>query len=187
MKEFELRFRMSRNISGELPRLGFEKKAEFDSCDIIFEPREWNPWDDLKPGYFAVRVRLVEGRKPKLELKEYLKENIWDEMSLEISSPEEMIRILSKIMNMRRCVLKHRKIWKRAEGSTEICEDAVEHLGNFTEIEGEEKEVYETAKVLGFDISQKQPNYGAQLFYLERDGKLKFSADEIIKAAEKFM
>ncbi len=165
------------------------------------------PGDDLKPGYFAVRVRLVEGRKPKLELKEYLKENVWDEISLEISSPSEMVKLLSKmhekrsfsacrkserfscIMNMRRCVLKHRKIWKNEKTgkNVEICEGAVEHLGNFAEIEGEEKEVYETAKNLGFDISQKQPNYGAQLFYLERDGKLKFSADGIIKAAEKFM
>ncbi len=184
MKEFEMRFRMDRNISGELPSLGFEKKAEFDSCDIIFEPRTWDPGDDLKPGYFAVRIRLSD-KKPKLELKEYLEENIWDETSLEISSPKEMIKLLLKIMNMRRCVLKHRILWKKK--NTEICVDKVEHLGNFIEIEGNKEEVYNTAKLLNFDILQKQPNYGAQLFYLERDGKLKFSADEIIKAAERFM
>jgi len=185
MKEFEMRFKLGRDISGELSNLGFEKKSEFDSCDIIFEPREWNPWDDLKPGYFAVRIRLIDGRKPRLELKEYLKENVWDEMSLEISSPEEMVRILSKIMNMRRCVLKHRIMWHK--NSVEVCVDKVKHLGDFVEIEGEEKEVFNTAKLLNLDISQKHPNYGAQLFYLERDGRLKFSADEILKAAERFM
>ncbi len=42
MHEFELRFRLDKDISGELPKHGFEKKAEFDSCDINFEPREWN-------------------------------------------------------------------------------------------------------------------------------------------------
>ncbi|MFZ3077781.1 MAG: CYTH domain-containing protein [Candidatus Aenigmatarchaeota archaeon] len=185
MKEFEMRFKLVRDISGELARLGFEKKSEFESCDIIFEPREWNPWDDLKPGYFAVRIRLIGGRKPKLELKEYLEDNIWDEISLEISSPKEIVKLLLKIMNMRRCVLKHRIMWHK--NSTEVCVDKVEHLGNFVEIEGEREDVYKTAELLNLDVSQKQPNYGAQLFYLERDGKLKFSADEIIKAAEKFM
>ncbi len=185
MKEFELRFRLSRDISGELSSLVFEKKAEFNSCDIIFEPRTWNRDDDLKPGYFAVRIRLIEGIKPKLEMKKYMEGDLWDETSLEISSPMEMVKILSSIMNMRRCVLKHRTMWHK--GNTEVCIDKVEHLGNFIEIEGDEKEVYDIAKLLNLDISRKQPNYGAQLFYLERDGNLKFSADEIIKTAERFM
>lgn len=179
-----MRFRLDRDISEKLGELGFEKNAEFDSCDVIFEPKEWYPGDGMRLGYFIVRIRLKEKEKPRIEMKEYLKEDLWNETSLEISSPNEMIKMLSSIMNLRRCISKHRTIWKKE--NIEICLDDVEHLGKFIEIEGEERKAYEIMELLGFDISQKQPPYGALLFYLERDGKLKFSADEIIKNVERF-
>ena len=64
--------------------------------------------------------------------------------------------------------------------------DEVENLGKFIEFEGEEKIVAQAISTLGFDLKNKKPNYGSMLFYLEREGKIKFSEEEFSRALENF-
>lgn len=87
-------------------------------------------------------------------------------------------------MVARRVISKIRETWKRA--GVEIAVDEVENLGKFVEVEGEENSVKETISALGFDLKNKKPNYGAQMFYLEKEGKIKFSEEEFSRALEKF-
>ena len=184
MIEFEARFSLDRDISEKLRELGFENSGKRKMADLVFEPKDWIPGTGLRPGYFVARIRLVEGKKPRAEVKEFVDDMRWQESSFEISEPAALAALLSKIMAARRVISKIRETWKRA--GVEIAIDEVENLGKFVEVEGEEKTVMETISSLGFDLKNKKPNYGAQIFYLEKEGKIKFSEEEFSRALENF-
>src|SRR3989338_3268880 len=175
MIEFEARFSLDRDLKEELFKLGFSFITKKKMADIIFEPKDWIPGTGLKKGYFVARIRLVEREKPRAEIKEYLDDMRWDESSFEILEPQKFVNFISKIMTPRRVIGKLRETWRK-EG-IEIAID---------EVEGEEKIVTQTISALGFDLKNKKPNYGSMLFYLEREGKIKFSMDEISKALRTF-
>jgi predicted adenylyl cyclase CyaB len=175
MKEFEMRFKRPEGIEDKIRQLGFQKHDSFQMHDLIFEPKEWIPGDDLMPGYFVIRIRLMENRKPKLESKAYINENEWDEITMEIDDAESIFRIFSNVAVPRRVISKYREVWKK--DGIEICLDDVTHLGKFIEIEGEEDKVRDIVN----KINLKNPmfGYGRQLFYLERDGKITFNVREM--------
>lgn len=75
--EFEARFSLDRDISEKLRELGFENSGKRKMADLIFEPKDWIPGAGLKPGYFVVRIRLVEGKKPAAEIKEFVDDMRW--------------------------------------------------------------------------------------------------------------
>ncbi len=184
MIEFEARFSLDADISGKLLELGFENSGKRKMADIIFEPKDWIPGAGLKQGYFVVRIRLVEGKKPAAEIKEFVDDMRWRESSFEISEPAALAVLLSKAMVGRRVISKIRETWKKS--GVEIAVDEVEKLGKFVEVEGEENSVKETISELGFDLKNKKPNYGSMLFYLEKEGKIKFSEEEFSKTLESF-
>ena len=49
MMEYELRFRAGRDMSEDIAKLGFEKKAGFSMSDIVFETKDWVPGTPLCP------------------------------------------------------------------------------------------------------------------------------------------
>ncbi len=184
MIEFEARFSLERDISEELSALGFLQAEKKKMSDIIFEPRDWIPGTGLRKGYFVVRIRLVEGAKPKIEIKEFVDDMRWEETSFETEEPAKLAGIFSKIMVPRRVISKEREVWKK--DGIEIAVDEVEKLGKFIEFEGVEKIVLQTISSLGFDLKNKKQNYGGQLFYLEKEGKVKFSAEEFSQILRNF-
>ena len=182
MKEFEMRFRKPENIESKLSELGFNKLEKFEMHDLIFEPKEWIPGDDLRPGYFVVRIRLVENKEPRMEMKSFLEGNLWDEIELKIDNPSNAVKILDKISIPRRVISKNREMWKKDD--IIICLDDVTHLGEFIEIEGSEEKVKELVNTL--ELTEPQWVYGRQLFYLEQEGKIKFEKTEMAEVLKRF-
>lgn len=184
MLEFELRFKADRDLSYNLAELGFHKKEEFRMADLVFEPRDWRPGGMIAPGYYVVRIRLVSGSRPRLEVKEFAKTHHWHEAAFNIEGPAHFVRLLSKIMVPRRVIEKKREVW--TNGAVSVCFDDVRHLGRFVEVEGPEIDVKELALALGFRLEDSQPTYGSQLFYLEKMGLVPFHTDEMTAALKGF-
>jgi adenylate cyclase class IV len=131
-----------------------------------------------------VRIRLAEGKKPRLELKEFSHAHAWHETHFHIDGPAHFVKLLSKIMVPRRILEKRRETW--SNGPIEICVDDVRHLGRFIEIEGSELEVKEMAIALGFRLEDHQANYGSQLFYLEKTGFISFHQEDMEAVLKEF-
>ena len=102
--EFELRFKRPEGIENKLIELGFKKTDSFEMHDLIFEPVTWESGSGLRPGYFAVRIRLVENKEPLLELKKMIRENLWDETSITIGNPIDALKLFSEITVPRRVI-----------------------------------------------------------------------------------
>ena len=111
MEEFELRFRKPDGIEEKLKELGFQKTESFNMHDLIFEPKTWESGKGLEPGYFVIRIRLIENKSPMIELKSFLKENLWNEVSLGIDNTENALKLFSDIMVPRRIISKFRENW----------------------------------------------------------------------------
>jgi adenylate cyclase class IV len=184
MLEFELRFKLEKDILPELVELGFRKRDELRMADLIFEPRSWKPGDMIIPGYHIVRVRLVHGKRPRLEIKEFVHGYKWSETAFFIEGPSHFVRLLSKLMDPRRVIEKKRETW--VNGALEVCFDDVKHLGKFVEIEGPELEAKELALRLGFGLDDHQATYGSQLFYLQKTGMICFSPHEMQAILKEF-
>ena len=182
MEEFELRFKRSEGIEQKIQELGFSKQDSFEMHDLIFEPKTWVPGHDLKPGYFVIRIRLVKNKRPAIELKAFMEENRWDEVSLNIDDPQSALDLFSSIMVRRRVISKQREVWKR--DNAEIVLDNVTHLGPYIEIEGDECEVRKIANQL--NLKDPQMGYGRLLFYLEKEGKISFDPNEMQEVIETF-
>lgn len=180
--EFELRFKKPEGIENKLAELGFQKKESYKMDDLIFEPVTWESGSGLKPGYFAIRIRLVENKEPLIELKKMIRENLWDEISIMISDPKEALKLFSEITVPRRVISKQREIW--IKDNIIISLDDVKHLGKYIEIEGTEKEVMNVIDKLS--LKEPQPVYGNTLFYLEKEGKVKFDFSEMEEAVANF-
>ena len=153
--------------------------------DLIFEPKDWIPGTGVSPDYWIVRIRLVSGQKPKLELKECVGKHSWSELGTEIDDPVHCLKLFSRIMVPRRIISETRETWTRR--NIEVVLDNVRHLGKFIEIEGPEAEVRKLASQLGFRAEQAAPGYGTLLFWLERDGKLTFDFKEMEAALDEFL
>jgi len=186
MKEFEMRFKADNKnkIKEDIESLDFKKRASFQMSDLIFESREWVPGQGLKPGYFIVRLRLTTHEKPKLELKQMIDADTWEEISLFADHPRNLVKMLSIILRPVRVISKNREEYEN--GSLIISFDDVKHLGKFIEIEGPRNEVNKIIKKLRFDTSEKQPVYGSTLFYLEREGKIKFKLKDMDNELKRF-
>jgi len=182
--EFELRFKLEKDLLPELAELGFRKRDELRMADLIFEPKDWKPGDMIIPGYHVVRVRLVHGKRPRLELKEFVSGYKWNETAFFIDGPASFVELLSKVMAPRRVIEKKRDVW--ANGAIEVCFDDVKHLGKFVEIEGPEVEAKELALRLGFSLDDHQATYGSQLFYLQKTGLVSFSPHEMQATLKEF-
>ncbi|MBR9682822.1 MAG: CYTH domain-containing protein [Candidatus Aenigmarchaeota archaeon] len=182
MEEFELRFKKPEGIEDRIQELGFSKKESFQMHDLIFEPKTWEPGSDLKSGYFVIRIRLVENKRPAVELKAFMEENRWDEVSLDIDDPQSALDLFSSIMVRRRVISKQREVW--IKDNVEIVLDDVTHLGPYIEIEGEESEVRKIAEQL--NLKDSQMGYGRLLFYLEKEGKISFDSNEMNKIVDTF-
>jgi len=182
--EFELRFKHDRDISLQLIELGFRKRDELRMADLVFEPRDWMPGDMIVPGYHVVRIRLSSGNRPRLEIKEFVKEYKWHETAFNIEGPGHFVCLLNKLMIPRRIIEKKREVW--VNGALIVCFDDVKHLGRFIEFEGPELETKELALRLGFALEDHQANYGSQLFYLQKTGLVPFHPDEMAIALKEF-
>ena len=182
MEEFELRFKKPEGIEQRIEQLGFSKQESFEMHDLIFEPKTWRPGDDLKPGYFVIRIRLVEDKRPAVELKAFMEENRWDEVSLDIDDAQAALDLFSSIMVRRRVISKQREVWSK--DNTEIVLDNVTHLGPYIEIEGEESEVKQIAQQL--NLEDPQMGYGRLLFYMEKEGKISFDPEEMQQVIDTF-
>lgn len=184
MIESEIRFKLDSDPRQRLANLGFRHKSFSRMSDLVFEPKEWIPGTGIRKGYFIVRIRLETERVPRLEIKEFEEDNKWKETSMEISDPGAMLGILSAIMVPRKVISKTREVW--AKKDIEVSIDNVEDLGKFIEIEGPENSIKELATSLEFDLKDQQPVYGSLLFRLEKEGKIKFSFDQMQKVLELF-
>ncbi|MBI4015560.1 MAG: CYTH domain-containing protein [Candidatus Aenigmarchaeota archaeon] len=185
MIEFEVRFPLQRNVSKELIRLGLKKKDTYSMADLIFHPRDWPHGKKICPGYFIVRIRLVKGKKPRMEMKEFLDKDSWRETGFEISDPKGAATILSKVLLPLYPIVKQREIWRK--GKIEVSVDNVDHLGKYIEIEGKKTEVEKVANSLGFSIESSKRNYGTQLWYLREKGKIKLGQKDIESILRKFI
>ncbi len=174
-EEYEIRFRLERNIQVELEGMGFRRKADLEMADLVFEPRDWRPGDMIAPGYRVVRVRLAHNRVPLIELKEFVRGNTWREMGVRTEDPAAFVRLLGSLMVPRRVIRKRREVW--TNGMVEVSIDEVRHLGRFIEIEGPRMYADELALELGFRVEDREANYGSQLFYLEKTGLVPFRPD----------
>jgi len=183
-EEYELRFRTGKDFMEELAARGFRRKVGMRMADLVFEPKEWKPGDMIAPGYHVIRIRLAQHHRPLIELKEFLHGNTWRELSIRTDDPSAFVRLFSNLMVPRRIIEKQREIW--TNGVLEISFDDVKHLGRFIEIEGPQLYVDELALELGFRMDDKEANYGAQLFYLEKTGLIPFHPDEMHAALRDF-
>lgn len=184
MLEFELRFKDERDISLQLTELGFRKRDELRMTDLIFEPKEHVRGSGVKPGYYVVRIRLVSGNRPRLELKEFHSDYKWDETAFTIDGPRHFVQLFSRIMVPSRVIEKRRDVW--VNGALIVCFDDVKHLGKFVELEGPDLETKELALKLGFALEDHQPTYGSQLFYMQKMGLVSFHPDEMAAALKEF-
>jgi len=182
MKEFEKRFRQPENMETILLDLGFMKDDSYHMDDLIFEPNSWVPGTGLRPGYFVIRIRLVEGKDPVAEMKKMLDTNLWDETQLMIDSPENALHLFSALATPRRIITKQREVW--TNDKLIICLDDVKDLGRFIEVEGNEPDVNDFVEKVG--LSDPQPGYGTQLYFLERDGKIRFDINEMHDIVKRF-
>ena len=184
MIEFEIRFKLERDLSEDLKKLGFKKADSLKMTDLIFEPKDWVRGTGLRPGYFVKRLRLTEGQKPKLQIKEFLRANEWREETQMVSNLQEEFQNLCKEMAPSKIISKQRETWNGF--GIDVCIDEVENLGKFVEFEGPQWKVETLAKEFGFDIEKCEKDYGHQLSLMERDGKIEFSLDQMIVAIETF-
>ena len=186
MKEFELRFRLNneKDIIRNVEDLDFKKRASFQMSDLIFESREWTPGQGLRPGYFVVRIRLTAHEKPKLEFKEMLDADTWEEISFPVDNVQDLVKIFAKLMRPTRIISKFREEY--VNESCIISIDDVRNLGKFIEIEGPQKEVNTIVNKLGFNIADKQTVYGSMLFHLEKESRIKFDFKDMYKELKKF-
>lgn len=186
MHEFELRFRINskKQIVEKLQTLGFAKSDETDMTDIIFEPCDWDVGKPICEGFFIVRLRLQNGKQPKLELKEFVSQHKWREETTTIDNAMAAIEILSKVLAPKRVISKKRESWHSDACDVVIAVDEVKSLGSFIEIEGEEEDVRKIAAKFGFANNEALPPYGSMIFALEREGKIKFSIEDMHKAVE---
>jgi predicted adenylyl cyclase CyaB len=182
MEEFELRFKKPEGIEHKIQELGFSRQESFKMHDLIFEPKTWEPGQDLIPGYFVIRIRLIENKRPAIELKSFMEENLWNEVSLDIDDAKAALDLFSNIMVPRRVISKQREVWKK--DNIEIVLDDVTHLGPHIEIEGEESEVRNIANQL--NLTDTQMGYGRLLFYLEKQGKISFDRNEMQQIVDTF-
>src|SRR3989338_1600399 len=184
MIEFEIRFKLERDLSEDLKKLGFKKADSLKMTDLVFEPKDWTRGTGLRPGYFVKRLRLSDGQKPKLQIKEFLRANEWREETQMVSNLQEEFQNLCKEMVPSKTIAKQREIWNGF--GIDVCIDEVENLGKFVEFEGPQWKVETLAKGLGFDPENPEKDYGQQLSLMERDGKLKFNVDQMRAAVETF-
>jgi adenylate cyclase class IV len=98
MKEYEHRFKIeSRNkIENKISEMGFKKQTTKKQLDLIFEKGELSNFDVFPPGYWMVRVRIESNGKSKLEMKERIDENTWEEYPFEISDPKTQFMFFQK-------------------------------------------------------------------------------------------
>lgn len=184
MIEFEIRFNLERDLTEDLKKLGFKKADSFKMTDLIFEPKSWVPGTGLRQGYFIKRLRLSDGQKPKLQVKEFMRANEWREETQMVSNLQEEFQSLCKEMVPSKIISKQREMWNGF--GIDVCIDDVEHLGRFVEFEGPQWKVETLAKGLGFDIENPEKDYGHQLFLLEKEGKIKFDLSQMRAAIETF-
>jgi len=184
MIEFEIRFKLERDLSEDLKKLGFKKITQQKIIDLVFEPKDWIRGTGLRQGYFIKRLRLSDGQKPKLQIKEFLRANEWREETQLVSNLHEEFQNLCKEMVPSKIISKQRETWNGF--GIDVCIDEVENLGKFVEFEGPQWKVETLAKGLGFDPENPEKDYGHQIFLLERNGKVKFSLDQMRAAIETF-
>jgi len=182
--EYELRFKLERDLAQALLDKGFRQKELIRMADLIFEPKDWKPGDMIAPGYSVARVRLLPLGKQRLEFKEFLEGFRWNETGFDIRGSVHFVSLLSKLMVPRRVIQKFREVW--SNGTVEVCIDDVRHLGRFVEIEGPELYVNELALELGFRLEDHQANYGSQLFYLEKMGFAVFQPGDMDRVLKEF-
>jgi len=184
MKEFEHRFKIeSRNkIESKISEIGFKKQVTKKQLDLIFEKEELSNFDAFPPGYWIIRLRIEDDRKSKLEMKERIDDNTWEEHPFEISNPENAIYVLSKMLNASRIISKERQVWKSDKSNVEIAVDDVDKLGSFIEFEGPENEVLELIEILGFNLKESQPPYGTLIYRMQKQNKLSFNLNDFYNA-----
>jgi len=184
MIEFEIRFKLERDLSEDLKKLGFKKADSLKMTDLVFEPKDWTRGTGLRQGYFIKRLRLSDGQTPKLQIKEFLRANEWREETQLVSNLQEEFQSLCEEMAPSKIISKQRESWNGF--GIDVCIDEVENLGKFVEFEGPQWKVETLAKGLGFDPENPEKDYGHQLSLMERDGKIKFNLDQMRAAVETF-
>ncbi len=186
MREFELRFKVDdeKILKERLQKLGFRNNGKYNMSDLAFESKDWVTGDKMRSGYLVVRIRLIPGKKPLLELKEMIDEDTWNETSVLAEDPRGLVEIMSKTMRPARIISKTREEFLGDDVIVVL--DDVKHLGKFVEVEGDEEKVFDACSRLGFEISQKQDGYGMMLFRLEKEGKIKFNAHEMLDELKRF-
>lgn len=150
-KEIEIKFKIKnpKFIRRKLEKVGakflgkaFERTVRFDTKDKKLE----------KEGKF-LRIRM--GFKNVITFKRKIKQKDEkfrerEEIEIEISDPKKMETILNKLGFTKKWIMeKYREKWEW--GSAEIVIDKLP-FGNFIEIEGNEKSILRTIKILGFDL-----------------------------------
>ena len=114
MREFELRFRVKNagSFRKKLLENGFKKGPSYKMIDLVFENQD--PLTGYKKiGFYIVRVRLVQGRKPFMEMKKYIGKDTWEETLFNIEPSYDVLVLLSHALWTSKLLSKQGKNSKR--------------------------------------------------------------------------
>ena len=172
MKEIEIKFRLRNleEIRKRLRRLGGKRKETVFERNWVFDFPDQNLWKNGK--LLRLREETGNSKNVYLTFKNRLKDSrfkVMEEIEIRVSDFAKTSKLLE--------ALGLRKVWeyqKKRENwelwKQKITLDTLPVIGEWMEIEGDEKGIEKIAKELGFEISQGTNKSYREL--LEEKGKI---------------